>query len=133
MAGLGLWLTGCDGGGGDSSPPSAPEPPSNDTPSYDVTGRWSYRDGLAIYVLKQHGTSVQGKYYNPQDPSIHGDIAGSVHGDEITLYVVVTYDNHPEENFTARKDGIIHNDHHMTLVVTQSPHYQGQRQEWYRL
>jgi len=129
-----VWWGGCDDGGGDGAPPSDQvQPPDDDQEEYDLTGLWRRKNNPATYSLRQSGHSLQGRFYDPSDPTIHGDIAGVVHGDEVSLYVAVTYDTHPEDNFVAKKEGKIRSRDHMTLVVTGGPKYVGQVQEWYRL
>lgn len=128
-----VWAGGCNDGDGGSPPPNDEQPPPDDDESYDLTGLWRRKNDDATYSLRQRGKSLQGRFYDPSDPTVHGDIAGIVEGDEVTLYVAVTYDTHPEDNFTARKEGIIRSRDHMTLVVTGGPRYVGQVQEWYRL
>lgn len=133
---LGLALASCDGGGDDAPPPP---PPVDDDDNggdgdedYDLTGVWRMKGRSATYRLRQRGRSIQGAYTDPHDPDVHGDIAGAVTGDKVTLYVAVEYASHPADNFTARKEGVIRNKDHMTLVVTGGPKYLGKVQEWYR-
>lgn len=129
-----VWWGGCDDGDGGRPPPADEQPPPDDEEtSYDLTGLWRMKNSQATYSLRQRGRSLQGRFYDTSDPTVHGDIAGVVDGDEVALYVAVTFDTHPEDNFVARKEGVIRNRDHMTLVVTGGPKYVGQVQEWYRL
>jgi len=127
----GLVVAGCDEGGDDDGDDGSPPAQPADE-EYDLTGIWRFQGRESLYKLTQRGRSVQGVFVEPSDPTVRGDIAGVVNGDEVVLYVAVTFDTHPEDNFTARKEGVIHSRNHMTLVVTGGPRYVGQVQQWYR-
>ncbi|MCX7819960.1 MAG: hypothetical protein N2652_12265 [Kiritimatiellae bacterium] len=126
-----LGTTGCDSD--DHTPPAKADEHKEEEETYDLTGLWRLKGQQATYSLRQNGPSLQGRYYDPADPTVHGDIAGVVDGDEVALYVAVTFDTHPQDNFVAKKEGVIRNRDHMTLVVTEGPKYVGKVQEWYRL
>lgn len=102
-----------------------------DPSTVNLTGTWGWKYS-GKYVLRQSGTSLQGSYSDPQDPEIHGAIAGYVQGARLEIDVIVTHDVHREKDFTAHKSGQIHSNDHMTLVVTGGPNYLGDVQEWYR-
>ena len=136
---IGLAVAGCDTGDGggnggttDTNTTASTDSTSSGSQDYDLTGRWRMKTLKATYKLRQSGKSLQGTYYEPDDPTIYGDIAGVVDGDEVAMYVAVTYETHPADNFTARKDGVIRNEDHMTLTITGGPKYVGKVQEWYR-
>lgn len=133
-------LTGCDsggggGGGGDGSAvfdTADEEGDGGGGDSINLTGTWR-RPGLpSVYELRQSGSSLQGRYYEPNDPNVTGDIAGTVDGDDIEMDVVVDYADDSQADFTAHKSGTILGEDHIELVVTDSPKYQGQVQQWYR-
>ncbi len=129
---LGLAFAGYDEGSDDSSPPPPPPSDDGDRKGYDLTGVWRRKGLTATYRLRQRGRSPQGVYIEADNPDVHGDIAGTVSGDNMDMYVAGEYISHPADNFTARTEGVIHNNDHMTLVVTGGPKYLGKVQEWYR-
>lgn len=128
---VGVGFVGCDEGERAEPPPARHQPEEDE--AYDVSGLWRMKGSTATYSLRQQGVSIQGRYSDPTDPTVHGDIAGVVDGQKVVLYVAVTFDTRPQENFVAKKEGLIRNPDHMTLVVTEGPRYVGRVQEWYRL
>ena len=100
------------------------------TSSVNLTGTWT-RLG-SKYRLKQTGSSLQGTYYEPTDPTVRGAIAGTVSGRNVKMTIAVSYSTKPAENFTAVKGGTINSTNHMTLTVTGGPKFLGNVQQWYR-
>ena len=96
----------------------------------NLTGTWT-RLG-SKYRLKQTGSSLQGTYYEPTDPTVRGAIAGTVSGRNVKMTIAVSYSTKPANNFTAVKGGTINSTNHMTLTVTGGPKYLGNVQQWYR-
>lgn len=106
------------------------QPASSDLSKVNLTGNWKRL--TAVYRLKHTGASLQGNYVDGVNTNISGKIAGSVSGVNIEMDVIVHYADNPTNDFTAHKSGKITGQNSMRLVVTSSPHYQGQVQDWYR-
>lgn len=122
----------------DDAAVAEPPPPAStaiqraEATGVNLTGEWQ-RTGLpSIYRFNHTGESLQGIYYEPDDPQVHGDIAGTVNDPYVELDVVVTYADGIRTNFVAHKTGKIMGEDRLRLVVTHSPHAQGQVQDWYR-
>ena len=86
----------------------------------------------SVYALKQSGISLQGVYYEKEDPYVRGDIAGSVIGGDIEMDIIVRFTDGIRTDFVAHKSGTVISEDHIRLVVTDSPIAQGQVQNWYR-
>ncbi|HOW96870.1 MAG TPA: hypothetical protein P5567_06915 [Kiritimatiellia bacterium] len=115
----------------DVTPTPEPEPEPEPV-SVNLTGDWQ-RPGLgSIYRLNQRGVSLQGAYFELEDPYVSGDIAGTVVGSIIEMDVAVHYTDGIRTDFVAHKSGSIISSDHIRLVVTSSPVAQGQVQNWYR-
>ncbi len=102
----------------------------NSLSKVNLTGNWKRL--TAVYKLKHSGASLQGSYVDGVNSNVSGKIAGSVSGVFVEMDVIVHYADNPTNDFTAHKSGKITGQNSMRLVVTASPHYQGQVQDWYR-
>lgn len=105
---------------------------AKDPDAYDVTGKWYRKPYSAIYQLEQSGTSVQGRYYEPNDDTVYGDIAGTMKNNYIEMDVIVHYLTHPQDNFTAHKEGPVIDNNIIHFTITGGDHFLGQHQTWLR-